>query len=163
MLYEVITRFPLDLIRSKENSFDLVNQDNVGFLNRIQSYRITSYNVCYTKLLRNMIRNRAGMPDVPIGEAGSELMDRYRNERRIELSYEQHRYFDIRRWMIAEDVITPVQGITIVYPYGSSTPTYTVKDGIQPRKWENKSYFLPILRDELNRNDQLIQNPGYIQ
>ncbi len=111
----------------------------------------------------NMIRNRAGMPDVPIGEAGSELMDRYRNERRIELSYEQHRYFDIRRWMIAEDVITPVQGITIVYPYGSSTPTYTVKDGIQPRKWENKSYFLPILRDELNRNDQLIQNPGYIQ
>jgi len=109
----------------------------------------------------NMIRNRAGMPDVPAGETGDVLMERYRNERRIELSYEQHRYFDIRRWMIAEDVLTPAEGVTIIYPFGSSTPTYSVKEDIQPRKWENKSYFLPILSNELNRNNQLIQNPLY--
>jgi len=110
----------------------------------------------------NMIRERAGMPDVPAGESGDALMERYRNERRIELCYEQHRYFDIRRWMIAPEVITPAEGVKIVYPYGSSTPTYTVLSDVQDRGWnDNKSYFLPILLDELNRNNQLIQNPGY--
>ncbi|MCR8668983.1 RagB/SusD family nutrient uptake outer membrane protein [Aestuariibaculum sp. M13] len=114
------------------------------------------------KTYLNMIRNRAGMPDVPVSETGVDLMERYRNERRIELSYEQHRYFDIRRWMIAPDVITPAEGIKIVYPYGSSTPTYSVLDNVQGRAWnDNKSYFLPILLDELNRNNELIQNPGY--
>jgi len=111
----------------------------------------------------NMIRSRAGMPDVPGSETGDELMDRYRNERRIELSYEQHRYFDIRRWMIAPEVIKPVEGVKITYSYGSDTPNYEILEtGIQDRGWnDNKSYFLPILLDELNRNDQLIQNPGY--
>lgn len=110
----------------------------------------------------NMIRNRAGMPDIPASETGNELMERYRNERKIELAYEQHRFFDIRRWMIAPDVIVDAKGIDIRYPYGSDTPTYTVIDiGFMQRNWKNKAYFLPILLDELNRNDLLVQNPGY--
>ncbi|WP_319591959.1 RagB/SusD family nutrient uptake outer membrane protein [uncultured Draconibacterium sp.] len=114
------------------------------------------------KTYMNMIRERAGMPDVPGSESGDELMERYRNERRIELCYEQHRYFDIRRWMIAPEAITPAQGVNIVYPYGSESPTYTLTE-VQDRGWnDNKTYLLPILLDELNRNDQLIQNPGYI-
>ena len=47
----------------------------------------------------NKIRFRAGMP--AITESGEALRDRYRNERRIELVYEEHRYHDARRWMIA--------------------------------------------------------------
>jgi len=114
------------------------------------------------KTYLNMIRNRAGMPDVPGGESGLTLKERYRNERRIELSYEQHRYFDIRRWMIGPDVIKNAQGIDILYPAGSTTPTYTVVPNVQERGWsDNKSYFLPILLDEINRNSNLIQNPGY--
>ena len=113
------------------------------------------------KTYLNMIRNRAGMPNVPSGETGVTLMNRYRNERRIELCYEQHRYFDIRRWMIAPNVIKPVKGVKIVHPFSGST-TYTVIEGIQDRGWnDNKSYFLPILMDELNRNNTLFQNPNY--
>ncbi|WP_308762391.1 RagB/SusD family nutrient uptake outer membrane protein [uncultured Bacteroides sp.] len=108
----------------------------------------------------NMIRKRAGMPDIPSTETGKELMDHYRNERKIELAYEQHRYFDIRRWMIAPEVIRPAQGIDIRYPYGSQDPVYSVID-VQERKWNNKAYFLPIYLDEINKNDLLIQNPGY--
>ena len=108
----------------------------------------------------NMVRSRAGMPDVPSGETGQDLMNRYRNERRVELAYEQQRYFDIRRWMIAEDMLTNAQGIDIRYPYGSTSPTFSLIE-VQDRAWDNKSYFLPILLDELNKNKNLIQNPGY--
>src|SRR5690606_11167929 len=47
----------------------------------------------------NMILDRAGMPDIT--ETGAALKQRYQEERRIELVFEQHRYFDVRRWMIA--------------------------------------------------------------
>src|SRR5690625_7682015 len=45
----------------------------------------------------NQIRNRAGMPDIVA--SGDELKQKYRNERRIEMSYEDQRFWDIRRWM----------------------------------------------------------------
>ena len=112
------------------------------------------------KTYLNMIRNRAGMPDVPADESGEALMDRYRNERKVELAYEQHRYFDIRRWMIAPQVIEDVEGIRIEHQYASDDVDYEIIE-VQNRNWMNKSYLLPILLDEMNRNDLLIQNPGY--
>ena len=112
------------------------------------------------KTYLNMIRNRAGMPDVPADESGAALMDRYRNERKVELAYEQHRYFDIRRWMIAPQVIEDVEGIRIEHQFGSDDVEYQIME-VQNRNWMNKSYLLPILLDEINRNDLLIQNPGY--
>ena len=107
-----------------------------------------------------MIRARAGMPQIPAGETGVALKERYRNERKIELAYEQHRFFDIRRWMIAPSAIKSAQGIKIVNKL-NGTKTYSVIE-VQGRKWgDNKFYFLPILLDELNRNKSLVQNPGY--
>ena len=112
------------------------------------------------KTYLNMIRARAGMPEIPASETGDALMKRYQNERRVELAYEQHRYFDIRRWMIAPDAITNAQGIEIIHKLDGTT-TYNIIE-VQDRGWtDNKSYFLPILLDELNRNENLIQNPGY--
>lgn len=108
----------------------------------------------------NMIRSRAGMPNVPTSESGQTLVNRFRNERRIELSYEQQRYFDVRRWMIAPNVLTNAQGVSIIYPYGSTKPTYSTIE-VRNRSWINKSYLLPITQDEMNRNKNLIQNPGY--
>ncbi|MCW3805505.1 RagB/SusD family nutrient uptake outer membrane protein [Plebeiibacterium marinum] len=109
----------------------------------------------------NMIRARSGMPAIPESETGNKLIQRYRNERKIELAYENHRYFDIRRWMIATEVIKNAEGVDIRYPYGTNTPNYSIIE-VQDRNWNNnKSFFLPILLDELNRNDLLIQNPGY--
>ena len=113
------------------------------------------------RLTINSIRKRAGMPDIPPTEKGTALMEHYRNERKIELAYEQHRYFDIRRWMIAPDAIKPAQGIDIRYPYNNTEePTYTITE-VQQRKWNDKSYLMPIYLDEMNKNSLLIQNPGY--
>ncbi|REL33055.1 RagB/SusD family nutrient uptake outer membrane protein [Rhodohalobacter sp. SW132] len=50
----------------------------------------------------NQIRQRAGMPDIT--DSGEDLVQRYRNERRVELAFEDHRFFDVRRWMIAPEV-----------------------------------------------------------
>ncbi len=49
----------------------------------------------------NAIRNRAGMPDLPAGLNVSQMRDAIRNERRVELAFETHRYFDTHRWKIA--------------------------------------------------------------
>src|SRR5205085_9336156 len=59
----------------------------------------------------NQIRRRAGMPDLA---AGPNLRDEYRNERRIEMAFEEQRFFDVRRWMTAPQVLSmPATGINI--------------------------------------------------
>ena len=106
----------------------------------------------------NILRARAGMPDVT--ETGDALVERYRNERRVELAFEEHRYFDVRRWMIASEALgRPANGIIIRQPFGQP-PTYQV-GLVQERAWTDKMYFLPILQDEMNRNNKLVQNPLY--
>jgi hypothetical protein len=124
----------------------------------------------------NKIRFRSGMP--AITESGAALRSRYRNERRIEMAYEEQRYYDTRRWMIP-DVTIGRKANTIVitgtlkpgktmslYKYDPSTYDYSyrvvnIDPGKENRTWLDKMYFLPIHRDEMNRNKNLIQNPGY--
>jgi starch-binding outer membrane protein, SusD/RagB family len=124
----------------------------------------------------NKIRFRSGMP--AITESGTALRDRYRNERRIELAYEEHRYHDARRWMIAQETLG--RGIKSIYveaklkaaqsphvPYrydkNKYNYIYVVENNTsnEVRTWVDKMYFRPIARDEMNRNEKLIQNPGY--
>jgi len=112
----------------------------------------------------NMIRKRAGMPDIT--ESGEALKERYRNERRIELAFERHRFFDVRRWLIGPEAYTPGSiKVDVVYKLQPDKTTATVPT-ITPAvhyaySWNEKAYFLPILRSEMNRNSALIQNPGY--
>ncbi|MFH5884487.1 RagB/SusD family nutrient uptake outer membrane protein [Halalkalibaculum sp. DA3122] len=111
----------------------------------------------------NAIRERAGMPDIPATETGQDLMERYRNERRIELAFEDHRYFDVRRWMIAPDVYENGEGVNIIGRLnnnGSYTFEYNIVE-IDQRQWNDNAYFLPIPRYEMERNENLEQNPGY--
>ena len=113
----------------------------------------------------NQIRRRAGMPDLA---AGPNLRDEYRNERRIEMAFEEQRFFDVRRWMIAPQALSqPARGINI-YLRGANRldrTTWTnyryAVDTVQTRAWNDKMYFMPIRLDELNRNSLLKQNPGY--
>lgn len=124
----------------------------------------------------NKLRFRAGMP--AITASGADLLEAYINERRVELAYEEHRYHDARRWMIADQTLgrgikvmkvtaslkagasprTPYQYDPTVYDY-----TYTVVDNNdnETRTWDDKMYFMPLSRDEINRNELLVQNPGY--
>src|SRR5438876_6539678 len=113
----------------------------------------------------NQIRRRAGMPDLV---AGPNLRDEYRNERRIEMAFEEQRFFDVRRWMIAPQVLSkPATGINISLTGASPTDRSTWTNyryethSIQRRAWVDKMYFMPISLDELNRNPLLRQNPGF--
>ncbi len=106
-----------------------------------------------------MIRKRAGLPNIT--SSGATLKESVRHERRIELMYEDQRFFDIRRWMIAPQLLsTNAKGIDIRYAFGQTKPTYIIND-VRTRAWDNKSYFMPIMLDEMNRNKLLIQNPLY--
>lgn len=129
------------------------------------------------------LRGRIGRPDTKTtltkrGQAfDQENMRKFlQRERRSELAYENSRYYDIRRWMIAPDVIREVTGIAIVarLKQGQSSKlpyihdekkwdyTYYVTDLSfrETRKWDNKLYFAPIKRDEIKRNTAIKQNPG---
>jgi starch-binding outer membrane protein, SusD/RagB family len=124
----------------------------------------------------NKIRFRAGMP--AITDAGTALKDRIRNERRVELAYEEHRYHDARRWMIAPTTVGRgikainveaklKAGATVRKPYRYDKTvydyTYTVEDNTsnETRKWNDKMYYRVLSRDEVKRNPKLIQNPGH--
>src|SRR5699024_11590576 len=50
----------------------------------------------------NKIRARAGMPALPTNISVEDFEQRYRNERRVELAYEEHRFFDVLRWMFLD-------------------------------------------------------------
>ena len=106
----------------------------------------------------NMIRSRAGMPDVT--ETGQALIDRYRNERRVELAFEQHRYWDVRRWFTAPAELGRNAHGIVINEYLDGSVTYETLS-IQDRAWKDKMYLLPILQEEVNRNPNLIQNPLY--
>ncbi|MFC4096016.1 RagB/SusD family nutrient uptake outer membrane protein [Euzebyella saccharophila] len=122
----------------------------------------------------NKIRFRVGLPAVTA--TGDELVDVYRNERRLELVYEEHRYHDARRWMIAPETFgAPAVATTIdadlkpgatvsIYKYDKDNYDYkyTSEDILfENRFWLDKTYYVPIRIAELNANTALIQNPGY--
>ncbi|MEJ7767388.1 MAG: RagB/SusD family nutrient uptake outer membrane protein, partial [Chitinophagaceae bacterium] len=79
--------------------------------------------------------------------------------------FENNRYFDVRRWMIANQAYTDAQGIDILYKLNpdrlTTTPTYKVIPSVIRRSWNPSFYFLPIKLDEMNKNKKLIQNPLY--
>jgi hypothetical protein len=128
------------------------------------------------QLWLNRIRFRAGMPATT--ETGDALRQRYRNERRVEMAYEEQRYHDARRWLIAPTTLgRKVEFINVVgtlkpgalapspYRHDETIYTYTytpvVDNSLENRTWIDKMYFRPISRDEVNKNSKLIQNPGY--
>jgi hypothetical protein len=81
------------------------------------------------------------------------------NERRIEMSFEEQRYWDIRRWRIAEEVFaTPLKGMTIVKTLSSTI--YTEVDVLSVN-FEEKRYLYPIPYSEVIKNSKMVQNPKW--
>ncbi len=128
----------------------------------------------------NKIRFRAGMP--ALTESGDALRQHFRNEKRIEMAYEEQRYFDARRWMIAPQTLgrkvqyidivgTLKSGATAPVPYRKDKTkfdyTYTPVENtsLENRKWDDRMYYRPITLTETQRNNKLAgsNNPGYNQ
>jgi len=125
----------------------------------------------------NKIRFRAGMPAVTATDQDG-LKEAYRHERRIEMAYEEQRYHDTRRWLIAGETLgrkttyikvtgkfKPGKTMSAPYHYDNTVYDYTytpvVENAQENRSWNDKLYFRPFSRDEVNKNNALEQNPGY--
>lgn len=110
----------------------------------------------------NMVRNRAGLPDRVTSDQAT-AREYVRHERNIEFFAEGHRFYDMRRWMIAEEVIKNVYGMRIEhYNNGYTIWKYNMNDKADERSFSDKKfYWVPIARDEMNKAPQLQQNPGY--
>jgi hypothetical protein len=116
----------------------------------------------------NLVRERAGLPDLEVlnpSIAGDQILQReaIRRERQIELATEGQRYFDVRRWMIAENA--PGQGgqggdFTGMNPDGNKVTFHTRKK-LHTRSFKRKNYLYPIPLVEMQRSEVLVQNPGW--
>ncbi|MNK94647.1 SusD family protein [compost metagenome] len=92
----------------------------------------------------NSLRLRSGLGNLSKTLTTDEMRIAIRKERRMELAFEGFRYFDLKRWHIAEEVLN------------------NVKDGILTYKFEDKFYKWPLPQTEIDRSQGvLIQNPSY--
>lgn len=106
----------------------------------------------------NAVRKVYGMPELPAGINADTFRERLRNERRVELCFEGHRFWDIRRWKIGE-CVKSIYGLDIVKDGDNG---YIIdKTLVQTRKWDEKMNFFPIANSEIFKNQNLIQNNGW--
>jgi len=110
----------------------------------------------------NKVRARVGMPAIPNTVSGDALRQRLYNERRIELAFESHRFFDVRRWKIANVTENrPIYGMDIFRDMNTGAKTYTPVLLLQKNPYQEKLNLLPVETAEIRRNPELAQTPGY--
>lgn len=108
----------------------------------------------------NMIRNRAGLPDRVTSDQ-AQAREWYRKERQIELFGEGDRYYTMRKWVIAEDVIEDVHPMRIYHFDDGTIWNYDESTDVDARQINQNAYWQPISRSEMNKAPQLTNNPGY--
>lgn len=112
----------------------------------------------------NAVRARVGMPALPAGMTKEAFEKRYRNERRVELAFEEHRFFDVRRWKILNETDKFITGMRITQ--NGSGLTYTRFKFKDRNCFSDKYLMYPIDQSEV---DKIIgisgsdwQNPGWL-
>ena len=136
----------------------------VRYAEILLNYAEAMYNLGNEPVAReyvNKIRSRPSVKMPPVTESGTALLARIQQERRIELSFEEHRWFDVRRWKIAPQVLNvPARRMAISKNITTGLKSYSVID-FQQRAFFDKNYLVPIPAYEIQKNPKLVQNPGY--
>lgn len=111
----------------------------------------------------NELRNRANMPNFPAGMTKEAFETKYRNERRVELAFEEHRFFDVRRWKILNQTDGFVTGMRITAT--GNKLTYARIKLIDRGTNTDKYLIFPINDKEVQKMELLTgdkwQNPGW--
>ena len=102
----------------------------------------------------NVLRNRADIQMPKFTEDGEAWVKRYERERLVELAFENHRFWDVRRWKKGAQYFGSVQAATI-------SSNGLLKRSTINRQWNDKFNFYPIPQSELKKNPNLTQNPGW--
>lgn len=126
----------------------------------------------------NQVRGRVSMPGLPITAADRTkdgLRERIHNEWRIEFAFENHRFWDVRRWLIGKKVDNgPVYGLNTrpsedelkatgldVNSEAAGVAVFYKRVVIQNRTFTDKHYLFPIPQLEIDKNPNLVQNYGW--
>jgi hypothetical protein len=116
----------------------------------------------------NQIRYRAGLPGITIADASDKVKMRniIKQEWQVEFFLEDHRYYDLRRWMDAPAAYRKqITGLDVNAKSAERQNFYTVRiwntESAMKRVWNNKMYFYPISQSVLDKNGKLVQNPGW--
>lgn len=110
----------------------------------------------------NLIRERGGLPALPAGLNQDGLKERIRHERRIELAFEEHRFWDVKRWKIAEQTdAAPIYGMNVTAGTNFNDLNFYKRTVSESRVFHKKHMLWPIPQSEMDRNDKLVQNPGW--
>ena len=107
--------------------------------------------------LASKTRVRAGMPAFESGMSNDKFWEKYKNERMVELAFENHRFWDVRRWKEADKYFKNIVEMQITqdgdgFKYTRNTVS---------RQWDDKMYLFPIPQSERMKNPNLEQNPGW--
>ena len=109
----------------------------------------------------NAIRVRVGMPEFPAGMSKADFELRYRNERRVELAFEEHRFFDVRRWKILGETDAYKTGMWIE---GNNYKRFNLESD-RSATADDKYLMFPINQSEVSKMQKLTgnnwQNPGW--
>jgi hypothetical protein len=112
----------------------------------------------------NAIRKRAGIPELTADKTASQTAMRQavRDERRVELAFENFRAWDTRRWRIAESTDgAPLMGMNVDAGTSLQDLAFYKRTLIERREFPKKFYLWPIPQDEINKNRACVQNPGW--
>ena len=103
----------------------------------------------------NKLRTRADINMPKFTEDGEAWVERYERERLVELAFENHRFWDVRRWKKGPQYFKTIQVATISADKQLTRSTVT-------RQWNDKYYLYPIPQTELKKNPNLApNNPGW--
>ena len=102
----------------------------------------------------NVLRTRGDIQMPKFTEDGDAWVERYERERLVELAFENHRFWDVRRWKKGPQYFSSVQGAVI-------SASGMLSRSVINRQWNDKFYFYPIPQSELRKNPNLTQNPGW--
>lgn len=102
----------------------------------------------------NVLRNRADIMMPEFKEDGAAWVERYERERLVELAFENHRFWDVRRWKKGDEYFKTIKVADIDAEKQLTRVTVN-------RQWDDKYYLYPIPQSEVKKNPNLGQNPGW--
>lgn len=131
----------------------------LNYCEAMNEYLEAPDNMVYQQL--NKLRTRAGVATYQAGSmTKKEMREAIRKERRVELAFEEHRFWDVRRWMEGEKYLNqPIHGMEI-HQNGDGTYTYNVME-VEKRVFTSKMTWYPIPYKELLKNPNLKQNADW--
>lgn len=108
----------------------------------------------------NKIRERVSLPDVPSGLTQEQMRTLIHHERRVELAFEEHRFWDVRRWKVASSTLgATVKGVKITQDDAGNFTYSPVQ--VEQRVFQPKMYWYPIPQSEVLKLHHWEQNKGW--